>query len=77
AGRSLPEAIRQTLLTTGKAMIFTSVILFFGFGILLTSNFTGTSVFGLLTSITLFVALLADLMVLPTLILLFKPKLTV
>lgn len=73
-GADLSTAIHQTIMTTGKAMIFTSIILFIGFIVLLTSSFSGTSTFGLLTAITLIVALIADLLVLPALILVIRPQ---
>ena len=42
-------------------MIYTSIILLFGFGIFCLSSFGGTFALGLLTSITLSAAMLANL----------------
>ncbi|MFK7905575.1 MAG: RND family transporter [Chitinophagales bacterium] len=69
------EAVRRTYLTTGKAIVVTSLILAAGFLTLCSSNFLGTFHMGLLVAITLLVALLADLLLLPVLLIRFyKPK---
>ena len=54
---------------TGVSMIYTSIILFFGFSIFIASNFGGTQALGLLVSLTLFVAMLTNLVLLPSLLL--------
>ncbi len=64
-GISLKNALYLTMFGTGQAILLTSVILIAGFLILLTSNFMTTVYEGLLISITLLTALLADLFVLP------------
>ena len=64
----MEEAIQATYLSTGKAMIITSLILMFGFGVLLFSSFQTTFITGLLVSLALFFALFADLMLLPVLL---------
>jgi len=70
-GKTIKEAIRNTYLTTGKAIIVTSLILSGGFLTLALSNFTGTYYIGLFTSLCLLFAVLADLVLLPVLILKF------
>ncbi len=62
---SVVVAIRET----GISMIYTSIVLFFGFSIFITSQFGGTIALGLLVSITLLIALLSNLVVLPSLLL--------
>lgn len=57
----------------GKAMYYTSIIIIFGFSILTLSNFIPSILFGLLTGVAMFVALLGALALLPKLILIFKP----
>jgi len=52
-------------------MIYTSIILFFGFIIFILSEFGGTIALGKLTSITLFFAMITNVVVLPALILQF------
>ncbi|MEM9023164.1 MAG: MMPL family transporter, partial [Bacteroidota bacterium] len=74
-GRTLPYAIKRTSISTGKAITVTSVILCAGFVTLILSTFTSTFYIGLLISITLLVAVLSDLILLPVLLLYFyKPK---
>ena len=72
--KSVLYALKRTYLTTGKAMIITSIILCLGFGVLSISSFVATQVIGSLTALTLFFALINDLTVLPILILLFYRK---
>jgi hypothetical protein len=59
--------------STGKAMYYTSVIIIMGFSILALSNFNPSIYFGLLTATAMFVALMGALLLLPQLILVFKP----
>lgn len=70
-GRSLAYAVKHTYLFTGKAIIITSIMLAGGFLTLILSTFGGTFYTGLLVSLTLVFAVLADLSLLPILILLF------
>ncbi len=67
-GRDLETAIRNTVLGTGKALVLTTIILIAGFSMLLTSDFGGTFSVGLFTTLTLMVALFADLLLLPVLV---------
>ncbi|MDD2653175.1 MAG: MMPL family transporter [Sulfurimonas sp.] len=55
----------------GVAMFYTSAIIMVGFSVLVLSNFLPTIYFGLLTMIAMFMAIVADLMFLPVLILIF------
>ena len=79
-GKSLLRALRTTYITTGKAIILTSLVLLAGFFMLILSDFEGTFAMGALVSLSLFIALLADLMLLPLLLIAFyrprKPKLS-
>lgn len=61
--------ITMTLKETGMSMIYTAIILFFGFGIFSASTFGGTVALGILLSITLMVAMLCNLILLPALLL--------
>jgi predicted RND superfamily exporter protein len=67
-GYSLDEATQNSLLHTGKAIVFTSLLLIVGFGSLLISDFRSSFEFGLLSTLTILSALLADLYLLPVLI---------
>jgi len=78
-GNTKLYAIKRSYLTTGKAMVLTTLILCSGFLLLMLSTFLGTFYMGLLLSLTLFFALILDLTLLPVLIMLFyhpkiKPK---
>jgi predicted RND superfamily exporter protein len=73
-GSSLLYALKRTYLTTGKAIIVTSIILSGGFMTLLLSSFGGTFYTGLLISLTLILALIIDLTLLPVLVFLFYNK---
>jgi len=67
-GRSMIWALRRTSISTGKAILLTSLILCSGFLTLSSSSFTSTHYVGLLISITLAVAVMADLVLLPVLL---------
>ncbi len=67
----VPLSISKSLRETGTSMIYTSVILFFGFIIFAGSSFGGTQNLGILTSLTLLVAMLTNLTVLPSLLMVF------
>ncbi len=73
-GKSLPYAIKRTFIGTGKAIIVTSLILCGGFLTLIGSDFLSVFYIGLLISITLLMAVLADLFLLPLLIFWFYGK---
>lgn len=68
---NVSDAVSKSLRETGASMIYTSIILFFGFVIFAASEFGGTVNLGKLTSITLLFAMLANLVVLPALLLQF------
>ncbi len=59
--------------TIGYAMYYTSFAIMMGFSILMLSNFMPTIYFGLLTALAMFLALIGDLILLPSLIIIFKP----
>jgi predicted RND superfamily exporter protein len=74
-GRTKMYALKRSYLTTGKAMILTTLILCSGFALLVFSSFLGTFYLGLMLCLALFAALIADLTLLPVLIFLFyHPK---
>ncbi|MGR3178453.1 MAG: efflux RND transporter permease subunit [Candidatus Anammoxibacter sp.] len=57
----------------GNAMYYTSLTIIAGFSILVFSNFIPTILFGLLTGLAMFIALVTSLSLLPRLIIVFKP----
>lgn len=70
-----PEAIRRTILATGRPIVLTSVILVAGFLLNALSDFKAIVEFGVLSAITLGLALLADLLFTPAFLLLAKGRL--
>ncbi len=67
------EAVKLTLLSTGRAIIFTSLLLIGGFAVMLSSRFMGIYQMGLLGAVALFAALVGDLVLLPVLLSAFRP----
>jgi len=65
-------AIKRTFLSTGKAIIVTSIILCSGFIALVFSSFASTFYVGLLVSLTLLFAVIADLILLPAILITFR-----
>lgn len=72
-GRSVDDAIRETFIVSGKAIILTTIVLVFGFISLVFSDFTGTYYVGVLVCITLISALLADIFLIPQLLYWINP----
>lgn len=64
----IPHTVNLTLKETGVSMMYTSVILFFGFITFTVSQFDGTKYMGVLVSITLISSLFANLLLLPALL---------
>ena len=69
-GWSIVESVRSGIKVKGRAMISSTIIICIGFGVLLLASFVPTIYFGLLSTFIMIVALLADAVVLPALILL-------
>jgi len=67
--KSISDAVEISIKETGVSMIYTSIILFFGFSMFTASEFGGTQALGVLVSLTLFVAMLTNLILLPSLLL--------
>ncbi|MDD3686900.1 MAG: MMPL family transporter [Bacteroidales bacterium] len=61
-------AVKKALRETGTSMMYTSFILFFGFLIFTASEFGGTKALGFLMSMTLLVAMICNLILLPTML---------
>lgn len=73
-GKSMLYAIKRTYISTGKAVVVTSLILSAGFLTLIMSSFQSTFLFGLLVSIILFIAVFTELLLLPPLLLWLADK---
>ena len=70
---SYEEALRAAMLDVGRALTITSIILVFGFLVLLFSRLESNSTQGLLLAGTIVSALIADFLLMPALVLTFKP----
>ena len=73
---NIKRSVIAALKETGVSMIYTSVVLFCGFFIFIASEFGGTVALGLLVSITLLIAMLANLLLLPALLLTLERVIT-
>jgi len=66
---SIANTVNRTIHDTGLSIIYTSLILIAGFSVFILSQFDGTKALGYLTSITLFLAMVTNLTLLPALLL--------
>ena len=74
-GFFVPVSVSESILETGKSIIYTSIVLFAGFILFAFSSFGGTIALGVLTSTTLVISMFTNLILLPALIMTFdKPK---
>ncbi|MBL4658051.1 MAG: MMPL family transporter [Flavobacteriales bacterium] len=73
---NINKSVNTALQETGVSMIYTSIVLFCGFGIFAFSEFGGTRALGILVSITLLLAVLANLLFLPSLLLSLEKAIT-
>lgn len=71
----LKECVLMAIREAGLGMFYTSVVLFSGFSMFIFSQFGGTQALGLLVSLTLLVAMVTNLVVLPSLLLSLERRL--
>jgi len=69
------KAMYRSHVSVGHAICYTSFVIMLGFSILILSNFIPTIYFGFLTMVAMFMALLGSLLLLPKLLIVFKPRL--
>ena len=74
AGRSTASAVRVALQNTGRAIVFTTLVMLAGLAVLSTSSFLPTRHFAELMGVTMISALIGDLLILPVCLLLFSRK---
>jgi len=65
----IKKSVYNAVKETGLSMFYTSIVLFFGFSVFIVSNFGGTVALGALVSGTLLLAMLSNLLLLPSLLL--------
>lgn len=70
----IKPSVYGALRETGVSMFYTSIVLFFGFLVFCLSSFGGTIALGGLVSITLLLAMVSNLLLLPSLLLTFEKK---
>jgi len=72
AGRTVTEAITNTMVEAGTSMIYTSIVLFIGFSIFAFSEFGGTKALGVLMGASLLITNFSNLVLLPALLVSFE-----
>ena len=75
-GWQIRNAVLAAVKETGVSMMYTSIVLFFGFLMFAMSEFDGTRSLGILVSVTLLVAMFTNLMLLPSLLMSFAQFVT-
>ncbi|MFA0098792.1 RND family transporter [Vibrio splendidus] len=73
-GKSAEEAVRYAFHTVGRALWITTVVLVAGFSVLAMSSFRLNSDMGLLSAIVIFIALVVDFVLLPSLLMIFDKQ---
>jgi hydrophobe/amphiphile efflux-3 (HAE3) family protein len=68
------EAVRKTLITTGRGIIFNALSVVVGFSVLMISGFMPVRFFGFLVAVSILSCLMGALVLIPSLCLVFKPK---
>lgn len=71
-GATLHRALRQSIIRVGRAMVFTSLIAVCGFCVVVLSEFQPARDFGVLLSFTLVIALICDMFLLPSMIIVLR-----
>lgn len=73
---NISKAVKAAIKETGVSMMYTSIVLFFGFSIFSASEFGGTQALGILVSLTLLFAMFSNLIILPTLLMTLEKMIT-
>jgi predicted RND superfamily exporter protein len=73
---NIKPSIINAISETGKSMFYTSIVLFFGFLTFTLSSFGGTQALGGLVSITLLIAMITNLVLLPALLLSLEKRIS-
>lgn len=73
---NIKDSVLLAVKETGASMMYTSIVLFFGFIMFSASQFEGTRALGILVAMTLLVAMFANLVILPSLLLSFEKSIT-
>ena len=71
--KNYEESTKRTHATIGRALFYTSITIVLGFLVLATSNFSPTIFFGIFTSLSMIMAVIGSLILLPVLLIKLKP----
>lgn len=71
---SVEMSLKNTLMYTGRAVVQTSLILFVGYGVMMFSDFSEIAYHAILVAVTLLLALLSDIFLLPAILRLFSNR---
>jgi hypothetical protein len=71
---SIAVALESAIKEVGQAVMFTTMVIGLGFAVLSFSDYLGMAKVGFFGSMAIFVALLCDLLLIPAMIIVFKPK---
>jgi len=74
AGLSYEDAVKKTLTTTGRGIVFNALSVIIGFAALLVSNFLPVKFFGFLVVVSIGACLIGALILIPALCIVIKPK---
>ncbi len=74
AGQNPVEAVERSLATTGRGIVFNGFSVVVGFVVLIISQFYPVRFFGLLVAISILASLIAALVVIPAIVIIFRPK---
>lgn len=74
SGMTPEDAVRKTLTTTGRGIIFNAFSVIVGFVVLFISGFLPVKFFGFLVTVSIFSCLLGALILIPSLCLLLRPR---
>ena len=74
SGMPMEEAIAGAMHATARPLIVTSIVLVAGFSAMILASFTPNIYFGVVASVVIILALIADLIALPAMLVLIRPK---
>ena len=73
-GQAAPDAMRRTIHTTGRGIVFNALSVIIGFAALLFSSFMPVRFFGLLMVVIIFACLIGGMLFVPALCMVLKPR---
>ncbi|MEN0063075.1 MAG: MMPL family transporter [Myxococcota bacterium] len=73
-GLTPPDAVLETLTTVGRGIVFNALSVIVGFAVLFISNFQPVQFFGFLVVISIGACLVGALVLLPAMVLVFRPR---